>query len=70
MIVSICDDVLSDPVDRHSSEAVELSLGAPVGAELPDEDPVAIEDLDSVVGRVRYYHGVVWSHGYPAGPGK
>lgn len=45
MVVTIRDDVLTDPVHGHSGEAVEFTLAAAVRSELLHEVPVAIEHL-------------------------
>ena len=45
MIISISNDVLSDPVDSNAGEAVKLSLTAAILTELFYENTVGIEHL-------------------------
>jgi hypothetical protein len=45
VIVTVRDDVLSDPVYGHSSEAIELTLAAAVCSELLHEVPITVEYL-------------------------
>lgn len=45
MIVSVGYDELTDSVDRHSCQTVELTLSASVGSELLRENTVRIKDL-------------------------
>ena len=68
MIVAICDDELSDPVDSDAGQAVELSFTVAVASELLLELAVRVEDLDSVVGGVRDCDDVSRSSGDSSRP--
>lgn len=45
MVVSVGDYELTDPVDRHTGQTVELSLSASVRTKLLHEVSVSVEDL-------------------------
>jgi hypothetical protein len=68
VIVAVSNDELSNPIHRHTSQAVELSLTISVTSKFLDENSVSIEDLNAVVRRVRDDYGVVGSDGDAAGP--
>lgn len=53
MIVSISNDVLSDAVDGHAGETVELALAAAVLTELLHEYTVRIEHLETIINVVK-----------------
>merc|ERR1712002_1129861 len=70
MIVSICDDVLTNTIDSNSSKAIKLSFTISITSQPETVLAVLIEYLDAVVGRIRYDDRVVWSDCYTSRPCK
>lgn len=45
VVVTIRDDILSDPVNRHPGEAIEFTLATAICSELLHEVPITVEYL-------------------------
>lgn len=70
VVVPIGDDVLPDPVDRHSGEAVEFSVAVSVTSETESVLADFVENLDSVIRRIGDDDVVVGADRDAARPGE
>ena len=64
------NNILADPVDGHTGQAVEFAFTVTVITELFQEVTAGIKHLYSMIGAVGHNDGIVGSNSYTSWPGK
>lgn len=64
VVLSVADEDVAVGHDRHTLQALELSLARSPAAEGPEEGAVGVEDLDAVVAAVRHEDVALVVHGH------
>lgn len=70
MIVTIRNDVLSDPVHCDTGQTIEFTLTVAILAKLFHKNAICIEHLYTMVGWICYYNAIIWSDGNASRPCK
>ena len=68
MIISVGNNVLANLVDRHTGQAIEFAFAITIATETEPVLAVLIEHLNTMIGGVGDYYGVIRTHGNTSGP--